>query len=143
MRLRWGTRQHIEVTNSSVIVCPDRIFKALRPEDLHRCAPSIFAEHARPGVSSRYSIVSTEQVVALLVADVDDAAGISRRHNFSESQPKPIYVYYTCLNRNDLRIAHCGRRSSQRGQSLLINLNSILPANPIFRYILHLPMIRS
>ena len=41
-------------------------FKALTSEDLRRCAPSIFAAHARPGVSARYSFVSTAQVVALL-----------------------------------------------------------------------------
>ncbi|MEO5958936.1 MAG: DUF932 domain-containing protein [Opitutaceae bacterium] len=34
--------------------------------DLRRCAPSAFAENARPGVSPRYSFVSTAQVVALL-----------------------------------------------------------------------------
>jgi hypothetical protein len=55
--------------NSSVIVSPARTFKALSSEDLRRCAPSIFAEHARPGVSSRYTFVSTAQVVALLGAE--------------------------------------------------------------------------
>ncbi|HOB99461.1 MAG TPA: DUF932 domain-containing protein [Verrucomicrobiota bacterium] len=55
--------------NSSVIVSPARTFKALSPEDLRRCAPSVFAEHARPGVSSRYTFVSTAQVVALLGAE--------------------------------------------------------------------------
>ncbi len=55
--------------NTSVIVSPARTFKALSSEDLRRCAPSIFAEHARPGVSSRYTFVSTEQVVALLRAE--------------------------------------------------------------------------
>lgn len=43
--------------------------KALSSEDLRRCAPSIFAEHARPGVSSRYTFVSTAQVVDLLGAE--------------------------------------------------------------------------
>lgn len=55
--------------NTSVIVSPARTFKALSSEDLRRCAPSIFAEHARPGVSSRYTFVSTAQVVALLGAE--------------------------------------------------------------------------
>ncbi len=55
--------------NSSVIVSPARTFKALSSEDLRRCAPSVFAEHARPGVSSRYTFVSTAQVVALLGAE--------------------------------------------------------------------------
>jgi hypothetical protein len=41
----------------------------LSSDDLRRCAPSIFAEHARPGVSSRYTFVSTQQVVALLGAE--------------------------------------------------------------------------
>jgi hypothetical protein len=55
--------------DTSAIVSPARTFKALSSEDLRRCAPSIFAEHARPGVSSRYTFVSTEQVVALLGAE--------------------------------------------------------------------------
>ena len=55
--------------NTSVIVSPARTFTALSPEDLRRCAPSVFAEHARPGVSSRYTFVSTAQVVALLGAE--------------------------------------------------------------------------
>lgn len=55
--------------NTSVIVSPARTFKALSSEDLRRSAPSIFAEHARPGVSSRYTFVSTAQVVALLGAE--------------------------------------------------------------------------
>jgi hypothetical protein len=53
----------------SVPVAPARVFKALSSDDLRRCAPSIFAEHARPGVSSRYTFVSTQQVVALLGAE--------------------------------------------------------------------------
>jgi hypothetical protein len=55
--------------NTSAIVSPARVFKALSSDDLRRCAPSIFAEHARPGVSSRYTFVSTAQVVALLGAE--------------------------------------------------------------------------
>ena len=50
----------------SVPVAPARVFKALSTDDLRRCAPSVFAEHARPGVSARYTFVSTAQVVALL-----------------------------------------------------------------------------
>lgn len=38
----------------------------LTAEDLRRVAPSIFAERARPGVSSRYTFVSTAEVVDLL-----------------------------------------------------------------------------
>ena len=53
----------------TVTVAPARVFKALSADDLRRCAPSIFAEHARPGVSARYTFVSTKQVVALLGAE--------------------------------------------------------------------------
>jgi hypothetical protein len=53
----------------SVTVAPARAIKALSSDDLRRCAPSVFAEHARPGVSSRYTFVSTAQVVALLGAE--------------------------------------------------------------------------
>lgn len=56
-------------TSDSVLVSPARAFKALSPDDLRRCAPSVFADHARPGVSSRYTFVSTEQVVSLLSAE--------------------------------------------------------------------------
>lgn len=41
-------------------------FRALNSDDLRRCAPSIFAGTARPGVSPRYTFVSTAQVVDLL-----------------------------------------------------------------------------
>ncbi|HEU5079495.1 MAG TPA: DUF932 domain-containing protein [Opitutaceae bacterium] len=44
-------------------------YRALSLEDLRRLAPSIFAEHARPGVSARYTFVSTFQVVELLQAE--------------------------------------------------------------------------
>ncbi len=53
----------------SVPVAPARVFKALSSDDLRRCAPSVFAEHARPGVSTRYTFVSTAHVVALLGAE--------------------------------------------------------------------------
>lgn len=43
--------------------------RALASEDLRRCAPSIYAEHARPGVSARYTFVSSAQVVDLLGAE--------------------------------------------------------------------------
>lgn len=56
-------------TIESVPVAPARVFKALSSDDLRRCAPSVFAEHARPGVSARYTFVSTAQVVALLGAE--------------------------------------------------------------------------
>lgn len=56
-------------TSDSVLVSPARAFNALSSDDLRRCAPSAFAEHARPGVSARYTFVSTEQVVALLGAE--------------------------------------------------------------------------
>src|SRR5690606_21497247 len=42
------------------------LYSALSEEDLRRNAPSVFAENARPGVSSRYTFVSTAQVVDLL-----------------------------------------------------------------------------
>jgi hypothetical protein len=48
---------------------PSRASRALSAYDLRRSAPSVFAEHARPGVSARYTFVSTEQVVALLGAE--------------------------------------------------------------------------
>lgn len=54
---------------ASVTVAPARVFKALSSADLRRCAPSVFAEHARPGVSARYTFVSTAQVVDLLGAE--------------------------------------------------------------------------
>ena len=38
-------------TSDSVLVSPVRAFKALSSDDIRRCAPSVFAEHARPGVS--------------------------------------------------------------------------------------------
>ena len=56
-------------TFNPVPVAPARVIKALSSDDLRRCAPSVFAEHARPGVSSRYTFVSTQQVVALLEAE--------------------------------------------------------------------------
>src|SRR5215207_9207676 len=55
-------------STESVTAAPARVFKALSSDDLRRCAPSVFAEHARPGVSCRYTFVSTAQVVALLGA---------------------------------------------------------------------------
>lgn len=45
---------------------PTRTFRALSLDDLRRRAPSVFAETARPGVSSRYTFVSTAEVVRLL-----------------------------------------------------------------------------
>ncbi len=61
-----GAQISHNVMNTSVIVSPVTAYKPLSSEDLRRCAPSVFAEHARPGVSSRYTFVSTAQVVALL-----------------------------------------------------------------------------
>jgi hypothetical protein len=55
--------------NTSEIVSSARVGKALSFDDLRRCAPSIYAGHARPGVSARYTFVSTAQVVALLAAE--------------------------------------------------------------------------
>jgi hypothetical protein len=43
-----------------------RASRAFSRDDLRRVAPSVFAESARPGVSSRYTFVSTAQVVDLL-----------------------------------------------------------------------------
>jgi hypothetical protein len=51
---------------SDVLPSPALRFTALSRDDLGRCAPSVFADHARPGVSSRYTFVSTAQVVDLL-----------------------------------------------------------------------------
>jgi hypothetical protein len=45
---------------------PTRTFRALSLDDLRRRTPSVFAESARPGVSSRYTFVSTAEVVHLL-----------------------------------------------------------------------------
>lgn len=53
----------------NTLVAPSRAIRALSTDDLRRAAPSVFAEHARPGVSSRYTFVSTAQVVALLGAE--------------------------------------------------------------------------
>lgn len=52
--------------SDSVMVRPSRQFSALSLEDLRRKAPSVFAASARPGVSARYTFVSTAQVVDLL-----------------------------------------------------------------------------
>ena len=43
--------------------------RMLSTDELRRIAPSIFAETARPGVSRRYTFVSTAQVVGLLEAE--------------------------------------------------------------------------
>src|SRR5690606_14626760 len=53
----------------NTLIAPSRALRALSSDDLRRAAPSVFAEHARPGVSSRYTFVSTAQVVALLDAE--------------------------------------------------------------------------
>ncbi len=53
-------------TSDSVLVSPSRGFTPLSLDDLRRVAPSVFAESARPGVSRRYTFVSTAQVVDLL-----------------------------------------------------------------------------
>ena len=45
---------------------PTRTFRALSLDDVRRRAPSVFAASARPGVSSRYTFVSTAEVVHLL-----------------------------------------------------------------------------
>jgi len=50
----------------SVTVNDPRAYTALSLDDLRRNSPSVFAENARPGVSSRYTFVSTAQVVDLL-----------------------------------------------------------------------------
>ena len=71
-----GTRSESPESQASKIraatlssATPSPRFRALSSDDLRRCAPSVFAEHARPGVSSRYTFVSTAQVVALLGAE--------------------------------------------------------------------------
>jgi hypothetical protein len=53
-------------TIDSVTVPAPRVSRALSLDDLRRVAPSVFAESARPGVSHRYTFVSTAQVVDLL-----------------------------------------------------------------------------
>jgi hypothetical protein len=56
--------------NTIVATTSSRIpSKALSTDDLRRLAPSVFAETARPGVSTRYTFVSTAQVVDLLDAE--------------------------------------------------------------------------
>lgn len=52
--------------NRSVTANDPRAYNALSLDDLRRNAPSVFAENARPGVSNRYTFVSTAQVVDLL-----------------------------------------------------------------------------
>lgn len=52
--------------NRSVTTTDPRAYHALSLDDLRRNAPSVFAENARPGVSSRYTFVSTAQVIDLL-----------------------------------------------------------------------------
>lgn len=55
------------MNTSSVLPAPVLITpQPLAREDLRRCAPSVFAEHARPGVSARYTFVSTAHVLELL-----------------------------------------------------------------------------
>jgi len=44
-------------------------YSALSEEDLRRNAPSVFAANARPGVSHRYTFVSTAQVIDLLCSE--------------------------------------------------------------------------
>ena len=53
----------------SVLSSSPALSRVLSRDDLVRVAPSIFAESARPGVSSRYSFVSTAQVVEVLDAE--------------------------------------------------------------------------
>jgi len=53
-------------SSDSVLGSPSRGFTALSSDELRHCAPSVFAENARPGVSPRYTFVSTAQVVDLL-----------------------------------------------------------------------------
>ena len=52
--------------NRSVTANDPRAYHALSLDDLRRTAPSVFAEHARPGVSSRYTFVSTVHIIDLL-----------------------------------------------------------------------------
>jgi hypothetical protein len=53
----------------SVLSSSADLSRVLSRDDLSRVAPSIFAESARPGVSSRYSFVSTAQVITVLDAE--------------------------------------------------------------------------
>jgi hypothetical protein len=61
-----GRIKTAKIMNRSVTVNDPRPYQALSLDDLRRNAPSVFAENARPGVSSRYTFVSTAQVVDLL-----------------------------------------------------------------------------
>lgn len=55
---------------NTIVATTSRIpSKALSTDELRRIAPSVFAETARPGVSTRYTFVSTAQVVDLLDAE--------------------------------------------------------------------------
>lgn len=55
---------------NTIVATTSRIpSKALSPDELRRIAPSVFAETARPGVSTRYTFISTAQVVELLDAE--------------------------------------------------------------------------
>ena len=68
-RPRWGAK--IAVTMNTIVPSTSsRILSTvLSLDDLRRVAPSVFAENAQPGVSSRYTFVSTAQVVSLLDAE--------------------------------------------------------------------------
>lgn len=57
------------MTTATESFTPKLPFTCLTDDDLRRCAPSIYATRARPGVSSRYTFVSTAEVVDLLRED--------------------------------------------------------------------------
>src|SRR5690606_14228710 len=61
-----GRKRKQKVMTTIETATVSRAFRALSLDDLRRVAPSVFAEQARPGVSSRYTFVSTAQVVDLL-----------------------------------------------------------------------------
>jgi hypothetical protein len=64
-RPRWGA-EIVQVMTTIVASDPTRTCRALSLDDLRRRVPSVFAANARPGVSSRYTFVSTAEVVHLL-----------------------------------------------------------------------------
>jgi len=69
--------------NTSVLDSPARTFKALSSDDLRRCAPSVFADHARPGVSFRYTFVSTVRAMSRGSARPFDVCGEKRGRELS------------------------------------------------------------
>lgn len=77
------------MTTATASFTPKLPFTCLTAEDLRRCASSVYADHARPGVSSRYTFVSTAQVIDVLRDDgwepvkaKEQRVRLSDRHGF-------------------------------------------------------------